>query len=85
MHFSNELAPVLLDIYDSSGILGTTDVTSRTGIMSVMYENGDSNDYYWLQITNIDQYSRTLTNRLQKNIRYNNRWKPVSWTIKKIE
>ena len=46
MHFSNELAPVLLDIYDSSGILGTTDVTSRTGIMSVMYENGDSNDYY---------------------------------------
>ena len=38
---SNELAPDLLDIYDSWGKLGTIDVTSKTGIISVMYKKGD--------------------------------------------
>ena len=42
--FSNELAPVLLDVYDSWGNLGTMGVTSRTGIISVMYEKGDKRD-----------------------------------------
>ena len=31
-HFSNELAAVLLDVYNSWGKLGTINVTSRTGI-----------------------------------------------------
>ena len=31
--FSNELAPVLLDVYDSWGKLSTMGVTSRTGII----------------------------------------------------
>ena len=35
-HFSNELAPVLLDVYDSWGKL-----TSRTGIKSAIYKKGD--------------------------------------------
>ena len=34
-HFLNELAPFLLESYDSSGKLGTRGVTSRTGILSV--------------------------------------------------
>ena len=43
-HFSNELAPVLLDVYDSLGKLGTMRVTSRTGIISVKYNKGDKKD-----------------------------------------
>ena len=42
-HFSNELAPVLLDVYDYWGKLGTMDVTSRTGIISVIYKKGNKN------------------------------------------
>ena len=37
-HFSNELAPIILDIYDSWGKLDTMDVTSRTGIISIIYK-----------------------------------------------
>ena len=36
-HFSNELTPVLLDVYDSWGKLGTMGVTSRTGISMIFY------------------------------------------------
>ena len=43
-HFSNELAPVLLDIYDVCEKLNTMDVTSRKGIMSVIYKKGDKKD-----------------------------------------
>ena len=43
-HFSNELAPVLLDVYDSWGKLDTMDVTSRKGIKSVICKKGDKND-----------------------------------------
>ena len=39
--FSNELAPVLSDVYDSWGKLGTMGVTFRTGIISAIYEKGD--------------------------------------------
>ena len=35
--FSNELAPVLLDVYDSWENLGTIGVTSRTGISMIFY------------------------------------------------
>ena len=43
-HFSYELAPVLLDVYDFWGKLGTVSVTSRTGIISVIYKKGDKKD-----------------------------------------
>ena len=41
---SNELASVLLDVYESWGKLGTMVVTFRTGIMSVIYKAGDKKD-----------------------------------------
>ena len=37
-NFSNELAPVLLDVYDSWVKFGTMGVTSRTGIRSDIYK-----------------------------------------------
>ena len=37
-HYSNELAPVLLDVYGSWGKLDTMGVTSRTEIISVIYK-----------------------------------------------
>ena len=37
-HFSNELAPVPLDVYDSWRRLGTMGVTSRTGISMIFYK-----------------------------------------------
>ena len=40
-HFSNELAPVLSDVYDSWGILGTMGITFRTGIISAIYKKDD--------------------------------------------
>ena len=43
-HFSNKLAPVLLDVYDPWGKLGIISVTSRTGIMSPKYKKGDKRD-----------------------------------------
>ena len=36
-HFSNELTPVLLDVYDSWGKLGTMGVTSRREISMIFY------------------------------------------------
>ena len=43
-HFSNGLAPAFLNVYDFWGILGTMDVTSRTGIIYVIYKKGDKKD-----------------------------------------
>ena len=43
-YFSKELAPVLLDVYDSLGKLGTMNVISRTGIISVIYKKGDTKE-----------------------------------------
>ena len=43
-HFSNELAPVLSDVYDSWEKLGTISVTSRTEIISATYIQGDKRD-----------------------------------------
>ena len=44
IYFSNELAPDLLDAYDSCGELGTMSVTSKTGIISVIYKKGEKKD-----------------------------------------
>ena len=43
-HFLNELAPVLLGVYDSWAKFGTMGVTSRTGIISAIYNKGDKRD-----------------------------------------
>ena len=43
-HFSNELAAVILDVYDSWRKLGIISVTSRTGIISAIYTKGDKTD-----------------------------------------
>ena len=40
-HFSNDLAPVLLDVYVSLRKLGTMGVTSRIAITSTIYKKGD--------------------------------------------
>ena len=56
-HFSNELAPVHLDVYDSCGELGTMDVTSRTGIISAIYKKCDKKDitkYRPISLLNLD-------------------------------
>ena len=37
-HFSNELAPVLLDVYDPWGKFDTMGVPERTGIISAIYK-----------------------------------------------
>ena len=58
-HFSNEQAPVSLDVYDSWGKFDAMGVTSRTGIISVKYQKGDKKDI--LQST--DPYT-ILKNRL---------------------
>ena len=38
INFSNELAPVFLDVYDSWGKLDTMGVTYRTEIISAIYK-----------------------------------------------
>ena len=43
-HFSNELAPALLDVYDSWGKFGTISVTCRIRIISATYKEGDKRD-----------------------------------------
>ena len=43
-HFPNELAPVLLHVYDSWGNLGNISVTSRIRIISAIYKKGDKKD-----------------------------------------
>ena len=40
-HFSHELSPVLLDVYDSWRKLGTMGITPRTGIILIKYKKGD--------------------------------------------
>ena len=42
-YFSNGLVPVLLDVYESCGKLGSIGVTSRTGIISAIYKKDDKN------------------------------------------
>ena len=66
-HFSSELAPVLLDVYNSWGKLGTIGVTSRTGIISAIYKRGDKIDvqnYRLISFLNLDNktYTKILRN-----------------------
>ena len=66
-HFSSELAPVLLDVYNSWGKLGTIGVTSRTGIISAIYQRGDKIDvqnYRLISFLNLDYktYTKILRN-----------------------
>ena len=43
-YFSNEVAPILLEVYDSWKQLGIIGISSRTGIVSVIYKKGDKKD-----------------------------------------
>ena len=52
-YFSNELAPVLLHVYESCGELGSISVTSRTGIISTIYKKDDKN-YRSISLLNLD-------------------------------
>ena len=78
-HFSNELAPVLLDAYDSCEKLATRGFTSRTGIICTI-KKGDKRD---IENNRHISFHFTIIVTMQflriesKNIRYNNRWKPV--------
>ena len=43
-HFSNEVAPILLEVYNSWKQLGIIGISSRKGIISVIYKKGDKKD-----------------------------------------
>ena len=77
-HFSNELAPVLLDVCNSWGKLRTTGVTSRTGIALVKYKKGYKKDVTnYRHILQLLPYTVILRNQLQKQFTYYNRRTPV--------
>ena len=40
-HFSSDIAPMLLDVYNSWNELGIMGTSSRAGIISVIYKKGD--------------------------------------------
>ena len=60
----NEVAPFLLNVYDSWEKLDTMGATARTGIISTIYKNGDKRDignYRLISILNLD-YKNITTN-----------------------
>ena len=70
-HFSNELAPVLLDVYDSWGKLGTISVTSRTRIISAIYKKGDKRDLEnYRPISFLNLYYKIYNTILKGYLRY---------------
>ena len=40
-HFSNDIAPMLLDLYNSWNKLGIMGTSSKTGVISIIYKKGD--------------------------------------------
>ena len=64
-HFSNEPL-VLLDVYKSWEKFDAVDVTSKTGILTVIYKKGDKKDDWWSQTTY--PYTTILKKGLQKTL-----------------
>ena len=69
-HFTSELIPVLFYVYDSWGKLGTMGVTSRTGIISVIYKKvikkiSQTTDLYTTILKN--QQQKTLDTIIGEN------------------
>ena len=70
-HFSNELVPVLLDVYDSWRKLDTINVTSKTGITSTIYKKGDERDIgNYRPISFLNLYYKIYTTILKGYPRY---------------
>ena len=57
-HFPNELAPVLLDVYDFWGKFDTMGVTYRTGIISAIYK--DIANYIPISLLSLDYKIYTI-------------------------
>ena len=73
LHFSNEIAPVLLEVYNSWKQIGTIGISSRTGIISVTYKKGDKKDmanYRPISLLNLDYkiFTTILKNRMQTTL-----------------
>ena len=69
-HFSNEVAPILLEVYNSWKQLGIIGISSRKGIISVIYKKGDKKDianYRPISRLNLDYkiFTTILKNRMQ--------------------
>ena len=73
VHCSNEIATVVLDVYDSWRKLGTMFVTSGAGIISVIYIKVDKKDivnYRSISFLNLhyEIYIKILKNRMQRTL-----------------
>ena len=69
-YFSNEVAPILLEVYNSWKQLGIIGISSRNGIISVIYKKGDKKDianYRPISRLNLDYkiFTTILKNRMQ--------------------
>ena len=70
-HFSNEAAPVLVDVYDSWGKLGTISVTFRTGIIYSIYKKCDKIDIEnYRPISFLNLYYKIYTTILKGYLHY---------------